>query len=40
MCTRIGGYLQLKAGVIQVVYEMLWKKQKEIIEMLGKPMKL
>jgi hypothetical protein len=34
MCTHIKGYLQLKDGVIQIVYEVMCKKLKKIIKML------
>ncbi len=29
MCTHTKGYLQLKDGVVQITFEMMWKKIRE-----------
>jgi hypothetical protein len=34
VCTCIEGYLQLKDGIIQVAFKVLWKKLGEIVEKL------
>jgi hypothetical protein len=40
MCAHASrGYLQLKDGVIQIVFKMLWKKIGKIIERLGRLVK-
>jgi hypothetical protein len=36
VCTHIEGCLQLRGGVVQVAYDMLWKKLGKIIERLGR----
>ncbi len=41
MCAHaLKGYLQLKDGVVQIVFEMLWKKLGKIIKRLGRLVEL
>jgi hypothetical protein len=40
VCTYIEGYLQLKDGVVQVVFKVLWKKIGKKIKRLGKLVEL
>jgi hypothetical protein len=40
VCSHIEGYLQLRDGVIQVVFKVLWKKLGKIIKRLGKLVEL
>jgi hypothetical protein len=41
MCAHaLNGYLQLKDGVVQIVFEALWKKLGKIIERLGRSVEL
>ncbi len=41
MCAHtLNGYLQLKDGVVQFVFEVLWKQLGKIIERLGRLVEL
>jgi hypothetical protein len=41
MCAHaLRGYFQLKDGVIQIVFEVMWKKLGKIIERLERPVEL
>jgi hypothetical protein len=32
VCTHIEGYLQLRDGVVQIMFETLWKRLKKLVE--------
>jgi hypothetical protein len=40
LITCIKGYLQLRDGAVQVVFEMLWKKLGELVESLERLVEL